>query len=488
MKFETLYYKGHHIKFLNWQPNFHTNLIGKQETIKWMECKEIPSELMEETTINKICNSFGTVIGFENNPDKACRIRVLVKSEQNQDTNRKIITNQSIYKLKFEEYSGEIYKLTEAHWNKYQNTNIKELIKTKRDTGKTTRRKEKGQANNPKSHERKSDNANIEKWDKPKEAAIEEPISYQHSLKKFKSCIDCQKEKENIEEMESNVIKLHQLQHEILLTENDLIDQSLIAEEFHKIHKGKEILAADSESKYGTKPNQIQVKNLEKDMIPSGSIKINLKNQQSESRKEQTLAIMQESDKRNIDTESEVSIPPATSLQWSNITIRKKGKKKSYKFWKTPSDGTDMFALDAENNSSIHRVNSSPEGRDLMEEYGKQNNPTNKDSNKENKKVKCTEENQQISKLLITEIILEDQQEGEVSDIAKQALNEGNIDKLGIAINQEWLKTPICGRTKQKRGRKSLKELREAAGQVKDQTKISELLNNGKGKFLPKEQ
>ena len=55
-------------------------------------------------------------------------------------------------------------------------------------------------------------------------------------------------------------------------------------------------------------------------------------------------------------------------------------------------------------------------------------------------------------------------------------------------MNQEGLKTPICGRTKQKRGRKSLKELREAAGQVKDQTKISELLNNGKGKFLPKEQ
>ena len=55
-------------------------------------------------------------------------------------------------------------------------------------------------------------------------------------------------------------------------------------------------------------------------------------------------------------------------------------------------------------------------------------------------------------------------------------------------MNQEGLTTPICGKTKQKRGRKSLKELREAAGQVKDQTKISDILYNGKGKFLPKEQ
>ena len=61
-----------------------------------------------------------------------------------------------------------------------------------------------------------------------------------------------------------------------------------------------------------------------------------------------------------------------------------------------------MFVSDTENNGSVHRVNSSSEGRDLMEEYGKQNTPTNIDSNKGNKIVKCTEENQKISKLLIT--------------------------------------------------------------------------------------
>ena len=31
--------------------------------------------------------------------------------------------------------------------------------------------------------------------------------------------------------------------------------------------------------------------------------------------------------------------------QWSNITIRKKSKKKIYKFWQTPIDGKDIFGI-----------------------------------------------------------------------------------------------------------------------------------------------
>jgi len=93
MKFDTLFYKGNHIKLLKWQPNFNKNHIESLEMIKWMECKEIPSELMEEITINKICNSLGNVIGLEDNPNKVNRIRVLIKSEHNQTINRKIIMN-----------------------------------------------------------------------------------------------------------------------------------------------------------------------------------------------------------------------------------------------------------------------------------------------------------------------------------------------------------------------------------------------------------
>ena len=59
---------------------------------------------------------------------------------------------------------------------------------------------------------------------------------------------------------------------------------------------------------------------------------------------------------------------------------------------------------------------------------------------------------------------------------------------MGIAINQEGLKTPNCGKKKKKWGRKSLKELREATSQAKEQTKIIEILQGGKGKNLPKEQ
>ena len=47
-----------------------------------MESIEIPSELMEESTIKKIGNSLGNVIGFEDNFYRDNKIRVLVKINQ----------------------------------------------------------------------------------------------------------------------------------------------------------------------------------------------------------------------------------------------------------------------------------------------------------------------------------------------------------------------------------------------------------------------
>ena len=38
----------------------------------------------------------------------------------------------------------------------------------------------------------------------------------------------------------------------------------------------------------------------------------------------------------------------AKSTQWSNVTIRKKSKKKTYKFQQAPNSGMDMFDLDKE--------------------------------------------------------------------------------------------------------------------------------------------
>ena len=58
--------------------------------------------------------------------------------------------------------------------------------------------------------------------------------------------------------------------------------------------------------------------------------------------------------------------------------------------------------------------------------------------------------------------------------------------KFGIYMNKEGLASPIYGKPKGKRGRRSLKELRESEGLARDQKKIDELLNTGKGKCLPK--
>ena len=54
-------------------------------------------------------------------------------------------------------------------------------------------------------------------------------------------------------------------------------------------------------------------------------------------------------------------------------------------------------------------------------------------------------------------------------------------------MNQEGIKNPRYGKSKVKRGKKSLKELREAKGQAKEQQKISEMFHTGKGKVLLKE-
>ena len=84
-------------------------------------------------------------------------------------------------------------------------------------------------------------------------------------------------------------------------------------------------------------------------------------------------------------------------------------------------------------------------------------------------------------------------QELEMEDIDRT--EDGNISttqeldifqqELGIEMNQEGLTSPKYGKPKRKRGRKSLKDLREIEGLAREQRKIDELLNIGKGKCLP---
>ena len=58
--------------------------------------------------------------------------------------------------------------------------------------------------------------------------------------------------------------------------------------------------------------------------------------------------------------------------------------------------------------------------------------------------------------------------------------------ELGIEMNQEGLTSPKYGKPKGKRGRRSLKNLREVEGLAREQRKIDEILNIGKGKCLPR--
>ena len=108
-----------------------------------MESTEIPLELMEESTIKKIGNSLGIVLGFEDNLSKTNKIKVLVNTDQNVSVSRKIITNRSIYNLTFKEYSGEILKILDSNMSKSCiKNNIKDHIIIKGSSGKKLERKE----------------------------------------------------------------------------------------------------------------------------------------------------------------------------------------------------------------------------------------------------------------------------------------------------------------------------------------------------------
>ena len=88
-----------------------------------------------------------------------------------------------------------------------------------------------------------------------------------------------------------------------------------------------------------------------------------------------------------------------------------------------------------------------------------------------------------IEKIIKEPIVEDEDQEEGVVLIDRQ----NNIVNLGLSIDQEGFNTPKCGKQKNKRQRKSHKELRSVDGQVKEQKKIFKVLNIGKKKNLPSE-
>ena len=58
------------------------------------------------------------------------------------------------------------------------------------------------------------------------------------------------------------------------------------------------------------------------------------------------------------------------------------------------------------------------------------------------------------------------EKEGKQHEISLNA--QENIEQLGILMNQEGINTPKYSRLQAKRGRKSLKELKEVDGQAKE--------------------
>ena len=80
---------------------------------------------------------------------------------------------------------------------------------------------------------------------------------------------------------------------------------------------------------------------------------------------------------------------------------------------------------------------------------------------------------------------LEMEEFGNIGECTSAQETEIQQQEFGICMNQEGLVSPVYGKSKGKRGRRSLKELRESEGLANEQRKIDELLNTGRGKSLP---
>ena len=93
-----------------------------------------------------------------------------------------------------------------------------------------------------------------------------------------------------------------------------------------------------------------------------------------------------------------------------------------------------------------------------------------------------------LSDQLLQELVEEPKTtiEGSIQKEGTELIQENPV-QLGIFKNLEGNRHPNYGRTPMKRGRKSLKVLREADGKVREKQKINQLFNKGKGKCLPTE-
>lgn len=93
-----------------------------------------------------------------------------------------------------------------------------------------------------------------------------------------------------------------------------------------------------------------------------------------------------------------------------------------------------------------------------------------------------------MSDQLLQELVQESEKATEGSTQKEgAAYSQENPVQLGIFKNLEGNRYPNNGRTPMKRGRKSLKVLREADDKVREQQKIYQLFKKGKGKGLPSE-
>lgn len=98
-----------------------------------------------------------------------------------------------------------------------------------------------------------------------------------------------------------------------------------------------------------------------------------------------------------------------------------------------------MFALNSENTDSTLREPPYSSNIDEIWWNMTMSSPIKEDRNKEVEDPRLiqtiNDKDQQISKLLIKEIISEENQEGEDSTIAEKVIKEQNLERIGIVVN-----------------------------------------------------
>ena len=513
------FFNGFVIKFFDWLPNCCEENLDFRIPI-WFSINPLPPELKDIRIIKKIGKSLGKLIGMDNSFDRSNHIKLLIECDLKKTELRplKVITNRSIYKIETKRYEGgitEIIKLDddreddfEMRHNSSDLTEVYPYIFHNRVMDYEARnyyKKKVSENSNQEILEKRVQKASAPK-NKDEEnlgtefgaVDLQTGNSYRlqsiivddkkhkrkHDKRKRKKKEPKQKENSEDRSLVNDVPK--SLEPEVTSNEQ-MLDNDKAKSHLRFTSPVKSSLKTDFSkklTKFWKTPSprkEILEKNrneiVEEINSVNDSIEFfqNFLNRDIPDSEERNYDELDKIDMEKIEnlTEELIQVFDFNNIDNTSLAQKEELVKKVLqlggKEYTKEDLRRDILALEGNNTFRSDTV--------YPEEYSKQYLEGEEFSKQ-----------QRVSEFIMQEVIDE---EGNDQGWC-QADTDINVsfgkEQLGLARNQEGFKYPNFGQKKSKRGRKSLKELRELDGKAREQQKINQIFNAGKGKGLPREE